>query len=64
MKFLISHWQKQSYQQAQSNESKEYGLQDIWKECVLEMCTKLYTEKNEGVRPISRPGMDGRNTEK
>ena len=64
MKFLISHWHNQSYQQAESNETKEDGLQDTCYECGLEMYTKHYPEKNEGIRPISRPVVNGRITKK
>jgi len=46
MKILISHWQNQSYQQAQSDETKQDGFQDICYECALEMYTKHYPEKN------------------
>jgi hypothetical protein len=63
MRFLISHWQNQSYQEAQSDETKEEGFQDICYECALEIYTKHYPGK-KWIRQISRPGVNGRITKK
>ena len=53
MKFLISHWQNQSYKEVQSNENKEDGLQDIWNECVLKCIQNTIRKKMKGLDQLA-----------